>query len=281
LKLVRGTFRYIVHRGLIRVGHVQALQATSLPDAQTPGEERGFALFVLGSHALSLGRVIESQEVLLTARQEAQRLGLEQILSLTLQPLAHVSMELGQDDQARAYLSEAVDTARKTGATFETMAALSLLGQFQRTKGEYRDAFKTFTEALALCARLGDETSSCILQLNLAMVTLDSDQLPECANWLRSICDFIQGESGKQLQPSFLDCAAAYAIATGQLSLATLLTKAANEEWERSGTARDVADQEFVRRWASKLPEESIGAQAAYDPAPDPMASARLALRLG
>ena len=281
LKLVRGTFRYIVHRGLIRVGHVQALQATSLSDAQTPGEERGFALFALGTHALSLGRVIAAQEVLLIARQEAQSLGLERMLSLTLQPLAHASMELGQDDQAKAYLSEAVDTARKTGATFETMAALSLLGQFQRTKEEYRDAFQTFTEALALCARLGDETSGCIMQLNLAMVSLDSDQLPECANWLRSICDFIQGESGKQLQPSFLDCTAAYAIATGQLSLATLLTKAANNEWERSGTARDVADQEFVTRWASRLPEETVGAQAANDPAPDPMACARLALRLG
>ena len=255
LRLVGGLFRYIVHRGLIRVGYEQARQAIALLDATAPGEERGLALFVLASHALSLGRAAEAQEALLTARQEAQVAGLERLLAMVLQPLAHAAMELGQDEHAEAYLSEAVTIERRMGRDFETMAALSLLGQLQRTKGQSEAALGSFTEASQIARRLGDGLSVCILNVNLAMVALEREHLEQAKLHLREVLKDGRTSINEGLIGSVLDVAAAVAACSHLPQAARQLRAAADSAWQQSGTTRDPADLAFAQRWTGHSAE--------------------------
>jgi len=249
LQMVRGLYRYMLHRGLMRVALVQAKQALALGDSQQDSSERTFALFAIGNHALHLGRPGEARAALREGRAMALRTGEEGLYSMSLQPLALAAMELGDQEQAVAYLVEALERSRSHGDTFETMAALSLLGQFQRTWGEHSEAKASMTEALELAKALGDGMSTCISHITLAMIAIDLGQVGDAHENLRCIFRLFQGEVPDGLRPSFLDALAAYATAVGDGEVSTRLWAASRIQWARSGVKREAADESFALRW--------------------------------
>jgi predicted ATPase/class 3 adenylate cyclase len=270
LQMVRGLYRYMLHRGLIRVALVQAKQALALCDSQRDSTERTFALFALGNYALYLGRPGEGRAALGEGRAMALRTGDEGLYSMSLQPLALAAMELGDQEQAVAHLLEALERSRSQGDTFETMAALSLLGQFQRTWGKHTDAKASLTEALELAQGLGDGMSTCISHMTLAMIAMELGQVGDAHENLRCIFRLFQGEVPDGLRPSLLDVLAAYAAAIGDHERATHLWAASRVQWGLSGVKRETADESFALRWGcaeSRIDAliESSGSSTGHD----------------
>jgi predicted ATPase/class 3 adenylate cyclase len=261
LRLVHRLYRYLNYRGLTRLGYLQAAQAVELSDIKASGEERGFALFALGSYALSLGKATEAQEVLHIARREAKDAGLESDVARTLQPLAHAAMELGQLAQAADYLAESVTIEQRMGRAFEAMAALSLLGQLQRTKQQLDEAWSTFHEALDIASRLGDVQSAGILRVNLAMVAVDQGHAEQARQYLRDILGAGEESSINGFLGSLLDTAAACAACSDAPLLAKSLSNAAESAWRESGTTRDPADLAFAKRWLVAAPSSEDAGQ--------------------
>jgi predicted ATPase/class 3 adenylate cyclase len=256
LDLVHKLYRYMIQRGLMRVALNQARQALALPDAIKPNSARAFALFALGNHALHVGRAEEALSALIAARELAKEINHQAYLALILQPLAHVAMELRESSQAAQYLDEAADAARKAGDSFEILAALSLQGQFHRINKRFHHASRCFKEALELAKSRKDQSSTCVMHINLAMVAIDTQETSDARNHVREVLACTEPTVTDGLKGSILDVAAGYAASVGSIKLSQHLWTLAEAEWQRSGTTRDPADQAFAKRW-SKADEPS------------------------
>lgn len=89
----------------------------------------------------------------------------------TLACLGDAMRQLGDFDEARRQLEEAVEFARSTGDTRTEMAALNALARAEMIQGAYADAKPHLAEALMLASRHGYQDGAAQVLLNLADVS--------------------------------------------------------------------------------------------------------------
>ena len=278
LEMVRGLYRYMVHRGLIAIALAQSRQALALPDAQSDSPQRVFALFALGHYTMSIGQPEKAKQWLEAAREMALALTQDELLAMTLQPLAQAAMELGLEKQALSYMAEAVATARRLANPLETMAALSLRGQLERLQGMPGCARLTFLEALQMAKASRDWLSICVLQINLAMLDIDAQRHTDCRDRLHEIVKHVEESASHVMRASFLDTAAAMACATNSHHASLDLFKSAQSEWDLAGTVRDRVDQQFVDKWLQTANTSVHTSDYSSTPVTDSMQMAKLLL---
>lgn len=119
---------------------------------------RGEALQSLPSDAASAEALAARVEAiaarveadLVRAREICERIGAKRELSIALGKLAHVALDRGDADKARALLEDAVAAARAAGDPLRVAHAVRHLGQVHHRQGRWDQAEACYREALDL-----------------------------------------------------------------------------------------------------------------------------------
>lgn len=124
-----------------------------------------------------LGRFPEGAQRAAEAEELARRLSDEPLLARVLDVKARQAIDEGRWDDARQAATEALLSARGSGATQAEVLALGSLGMAQRELGDLAGSRSSHTEELTLATRLGDRAAVAVGHVNLAAVDIVSNDL--------------------------------------------------------------------------------------------------------
>ncbi|MEP7270385.1 MAG: tetratricopeptide repeat protein [Acidobacteriota bacterium] len=129
---------------------IAAAQGASIRNLATNG------LIDLGYTLLSRGELVEARSYFAQALDFAKQDRASRIEARAKLGLGSVSVQMENQDEAIAFLGEALKFFQPAGYRKETSNALILLGRAYREKGEYKIALKTFEQQLDVAGKLGD-----------------------------------------------------------------------------------------------------------------------------
>jgi tetratricopeptide (TPR) repeat protein len=140
-------------------GHAEVVRAYLAPLLERPGLEEAQALFVLPQFAwalLNLGRMSEAEECALHSCARARAGHLRLWLVDGLRILAIVRLRQARWQEACALLSEAIALCHAMPYPYAEAKTLWVYGQLEAARGDLAAARERFTQALAICERLGE-----------------------------------------------------------------------------------------------------------------------------
>ena len=154
---------YLLHRGLIALGHRVTAEALTRPGAQVRNLARCRALWAAGEASYFMGRYAEAKDYGETSLSIAQEIGDKGREAEALRLLGYVVLAGGNRAMARAHFQDALALSRQLGDKRQLSRALNGLGaSFYGEKRELEKAQPLFEEALALDRERGDRAGIAI-----------------------------------------------------------------------------------------------------------------------
>ncbi len=156
-----------------------ATYETMRVEAEARGDLTAAATAGLGEMNVlrQVGRYDEAEARGAEGEALARRLSDETLLARALDGRARIAVDLQQWPRARDLATEAVLTARSTGALRAVVLGLGPLGIAQRELGDLAGALASHTEEAELAARLSDSAAGGIALSNLAAVDIARQDL--------------------------------------------------------------------------------------------------------
>ena len=115
-----------------------------------------------------------------------------------------------------------------------------------RQQHDYAGAVRLYREATDIARSLGDQESVAIGLLNLAIVAIERESVPEARPLLREALLAAVATRSQIVGQAALDVMAGYAVTTDCQEDSAQFFGAAEEQAQRSGLRRDSADADFL-----------------------------------
>ena len=246
LRLAHALRPYWLNRGLLTLGLRITVEVLDRPGVQKRDAARCQALAGAGQMCFFVGEDEDARRYLSESLAIAREINDVKWTAGVLQPLGMACLGVGDMIAARAYLEEAVSLARKLGNTRELTAALNALGMLHRLEGRLGEAAPICEQVLALTRELGDQEYIAIALLNLAMVCVGSNAGDRARSMLLEVMKIGEEIGSKPVSRSALEVCAALAAAHEHWLQAAQLFGVAEAQREQTTLRRDPADQAFL-----------------------------------
>jgi len=246
LRLVDAVKSYWFIRGRAGLTYRLAIEALSLPDAQTRTFARCQGLFNAGQICCFMGRYKEAQNHLRESLEIAREIGSAERTVAVLQLLGMSLLGLGDTAGARAYLEEALPLARELRSKIQLAAALNGLAQINRVDGRLDAAEPLYEEVLQLARGLEDPENMAVALLNLAMVVIGRGTRERARTMLREVLQLVEQTGSRPACLSMLEVSAGLASMCAEWQRAARFFGMAEAQAEWTGLRRDPADDAFV-----------------------------------
>ena len=274
LQLVFALRQYLVHRGLVPLGHRVTEDALMRPGAQGRNLARCRALWAAGEASYFMGRYGEAKEQVETSLSISREIGNKGREAEAFRLLGFVVLAEGDRAMARAHFQDAFALSRQLGDKQQLSRALHALGvSFYLEMREQEKAQHLFEEALTLNRERGDRAS---IAINLAVLGSTSIALglgDRAREMLREGFSIAEDIGSKRAGISHLSVAGELAAFFSEWNLAARLYGAAEAQMQHMGHHPEPRDDVQIARAREALgamafaAAESDGRSLSYDEA--------------
>jgi non-specific serine/threonine protein kinase len=268
---------YLLHCGLMALGHRVTVEALTRPGAQGRNLARCRALWAAGELSYFIGRYEEATdyvEMSLTISRELRDKGRE---AEALRLLGFVVLARGNRTMARGHLQEALALSRQLADKIQLSKALTGLAELHRAEGELDKAEPLYEETLALVRELGDRGGIAVSLVNLAWLSISLGLGDRARGMLREGLAIAEEIGSKRWGVAHLDCSTGLAAFFSESECAARLYGATEALSEQMGRQREPVDKVFLAPLIQRTREalgaagfaaaESAGRSLSYDEA--------------
>jgi non-specific serine/threonine protein kinase len=275
LRLVYSLKVYLLHRGLMALGHRVTVEALTRPGAQGRNLARCRALWAAGELSYFIGRYGEAKDYVETSLTIAREIRDKAREAEALRGLGYVVLARGDRALARGHLQEALALSRKLADRSQLPKALTGLAELHRAEGELDKAQPLYEEALALSRERGDRGGIAGNLVNLARTSISLGLGDRARGMVREGFAIAEEIGSKRAGVIQLECSIGLAAFFSEWECAARLYGATEALSEKMGYQREPVDEAFqaplIRRTREALgaaefaAAESAGRSLSYD----------------
>jgi non-specific serine/threonine protein kinase len=277
LRLVFSLKVYLLHRGLVALGHRVTVEALTRPGAQGRNLARCRVLWVAGEFSYFMGRYREATdyvEMSLTISRELRDKARE---AEALRLLGYVLLARGDRAIARGHSQEALALSRQLADASQLSKALTGLAELHRAEGELDKAQPLHEEALGLSRERGDRAGIASSLVNLAGTSISRGLGDRARGMMREGFAIAEEIGSKRTGIALLESSIGLAAFFSEWESAARLYGATEALSREMGYQREPVDELFlaplIRRTREALgaaafaAAESTGRSLSYDEA--------------
>jgi predicted ATPase/DNA-binding winged helix-turn-helix (wHTH) protein len=275
LRLVYSLKVYLLHRGLMALGHRVTVEALTRPGAQGRNLARCRALWAAGELSYFIGRYGEAKDYVETSLTIAREIRDKAREAEALRGLGYVVLARGDRALARGHLQEALALSRELADRSQLSKALTGLAELHRAEGELDKAQPLYEEALALSRERGDRGGIAVNLVNLARTSIGLGLGDRARGMVREGFAIAEEIGSKRAGVIQLECSIGLAAFFSEWECAARLYGATEALSEKMGYQREPVDEAFqaplIRRTREALgaaefaAAESAGRSLSYD----------------
>ena len=261
LRLVFSLSPYLVHRGVIALGHRVAVEALTRPGAQGRNLARCRALWAAGEVTYFMGRYGEAKDYVEMSLTISREIRDEGRAAEALRLLGYAYLALRNRIMARGHLQEALALSRQLVDKRQISRALNGLAELHRAEGELEKAEPLYEEALALSREQEDRSGIACHLANLASTSISLGSGDRARGMVREGLAIAEEIGSERWGVAHLDCSTGLAAFFSEWECAARLHGATEAQIEQIGRQREPADAAFLAPLIRRT-REALGAAA-------------------
>lgn len=261
LRLVFSLKVYLLHRGLVTLGHRVTVEALARPGAQGRNLARCRALWAAGELSYFMGRYGEATDYVQMSLSISRELRDKRREAEALRLLGYVLLARGDRAIARGYSQEALALSRQSTDTSQVSKALTGLAELHRAEGELDKAEPLYEEALALSRERGDRGGIAVNLVNLAGTSISLGLGDRAHGMMREGFAIAEEIGSKRIGVALLESSIGLAAFFSEWESAARLCGATEALSEQMGYQREPVDEVLLAPLIQRT-REALGAAA-------------------